>query len=71
MESGKIPCLWILGALDNYIDFRANQERVILPPSVTVAVLENSGHMGFIEEEEEALRILTSIFLSKVFDSKF
>jgi pimeloyl-ACP methyl ester carboxylesterase len=71
MESGKIPCLWILGALDNYIDFRAIQERVILPPSVTVAVLENSGHMGFIEEEEEALRILTSFFLSKVFDSKF
>ncbi|MCU0455319.1 MAG: alpha/beta hydrolase [Bacteroidales bacterium] len=71
MESGAIPCLWILGVRDNYIDFRAIQEKVRLPRNAEVAILENSGHMGFIEEEDKALEILGSFLLSKVFDGKF
>lgn len=70
MESGRIPCLWILGARDNYIDFRAVKERVQLPPGSEVFILQNSGHMGFIEEEDEALRLLESFLLFKVFDGK-
>ncbi|HOS73117.1 MAG TPA: hypothetical protein PLZ75_11800, partial [Bacteroidales bacterium] len=59
MEGGKVPLLWILGAGDNYIDYRQIQTRVKLPPNAEVFVLENSGHMGFIEEEAEALKKLS------------
>ena len=65
IEAGELPCLWLLGARDKYIVFRAIQERVQLPPNARVAILENSGHMGFIEEEDEALRILGSFLLTQ------
>ena len=52
MEEGKVPCLWILGAMDNYIPCDTIQKRVKLPSNARVVVLEKSGHMGFIEEED-------------------
>ena len=52
MEEGRVPCLWILGSMDNYIPCDAIQKRVKLPANAKVVVLENSGHLGFIEEEE-------------------
>jgi pimeloyl-ACP methyl ester carboxylesterase len=58
IEKGNVPCLWILGAADNYIPYITIREKVRLPANATVAVLENSGHMGFIEEEELSIKIL-------------
>lgn len=60
MEAGRIPCLWILGAMDNYINCEQIQTKVRLPGNAEVHILKNSGHMGFIEEEELALKILGS-----------
>jgi pimeloyl-ACP methyl ester carboxylesterase len=65
MEEGKIPCLWILGAMDNYINCEKVQEKVILPVNAKVVVLENSGHLGFIEEEEKSLAVLGSFIKGK------
>jgi pimeloyl-ACP methyl ester carboxylesterase len=59
MEEGKVPCLWILGKMDNYISCKEIQEKVKLPANAKVVVLENSGHMGFIEEEDLAVKVLT------------
>jgi len=59
MEEGRVPCLWILGAMDNYIPCEVIQTRVNLPSNATVVVLHNSGHMGFIEEEELSVQILS------------
>jgi len=59
MEKGLVPCLWILGALDNYIPCEIIRTRVKLPSNAMIVVLENSGHMGFIEEEELSVKILT------------
>lgn len=59
MESGKVPCLWILGAKDNYINCEAVQKKVTLPANAKLAILHNSGHIGFIEEEEKSLEILS------------
>ena len=59
MEEGRIPCLWILGALDNFIPCDTIQARVKLPSNARVVVLENSGHMGFIEEEEKSLKTIS------------
>ncbi len=59
MEEGKVPCLWILGAMDNYIPCEQIQTRVKLPPNAKTVVLKKSGHMGFIEEEENSLQAIT------------
>ena len=64
MESGKIPCLWILGAKDNYIDCRLVQAKVKLPVNAKLVILEKSGHIGFVEEEEKSLEVLTG-FIEK------
>ena len=59
MEEGKVPCLWILGAHDNHINYDKIQERVKLPTNARVEILKNSGHMGFIEEKDTSLGVLT------------
>jgi pimeloyl-ACP methyl ester carboxylesterase len=51
MEKGIVPCLWILGKTDCYIPCEAMQKRVKLPSNAKLVVLQNSGHLGFIEEE--------------------
>jgi len=58
MEAGKAPCLWILGAMDNYIPVTM-KDRVKLPANAELLILSNSGHLGFIEEEEKAAEALT------------
>jgi pimeloyl-ACP methyl ester carboxylesterase len=59
MEEGRIPCLWILGSMDNYIPCDFIQTKVNLPSNAKVVVLNNSGHMGFIEEEDKAIDVIT------------
>jgi pimeloyl-ACP methyl ester carboxylesterase len=59
MEEGKVPCLWIIGKQDNYISPETILGRVKLPPGSRAVILENSGHMGFIEEEEKSLKTLS------------
>ena len=59
MEEGKVPCLWILGTHDSHINCDKIQERVKLPSNARVEILKNSGHMGFIEEKEISLDVLT------------
>jgi pimeloyl-ACP methyl ester carboxylesterase len=59
MEEGRVPCLWILGSMDNYIPCDIIQTRIKLPSNAVVAVLTESGHMGFIEEEERSVKIVT------------
>lgn len=58
MERGLVPCLWILGAMDNYIDHEAIQKKVRLPSNARVVVLNESGHMGFVEEQELSVKLL-------------
>jgi pimeloyl-ACP methyl ester carboxylesterase len=59
MEEGRVPCLWILGRLDNHIPCDAMQKRVRLPANAKVVVLEESGHMGFLEEESTVVKKLS------------
>lgn len=58
MEKGQVPCLWILGRMDNYINCDVIQTKVKLPSNAEVAILENSGHLGFIEEEDLSVKML-------------
>lgn len=54
MEEGRVPCLWILGSLDNYIPSTVIK-RVNMPSNARILPLERSGHMGFIEEQDACL----------------
>jgi pimeloyl-ACP methyl ester carboxylesterase len=65
MEKGNVPCLWILGSLDNYIPCEAIQKKINMPVNAEVVVLENSGHLGFIEEEERTVEVITE-FIEKI-----
>ena len=64
MEEGRVPCLWILGSMDSYIPSDIIRTKVILPANARVVVLEKSGHLGFIEEEEISVRAITG-FIKK------
>jgi pimeloyl-ACP methyl ester carboxylesterase len=65
MEEGQIPCLWILGSMDNYIPCQQTQHRVALPANAEIVVLKETGHMGFIEEEDLSFKVLTG-FIDKL-----
>jgi pimeloyl-ACP methyl ester carboxylesterase len=65
MEEGRVPCLWMLGAMDNYIPCETMQKRVKLPSNAKIVVLEKSGHLGFIEEEENSVKIISE-FIDKL-----
>jgi pimeloyl-ACP methyl ester carboxylesterase len=64
MEEGRVPCLWILGSMDSYIPCKIIISEVKLPVNASVVILNNSGHMGFIEEEDKSVSELTG-FISK------
>lgn len=64
MEEGRVPCLWILGLMDNYIQCDLIRSRVKLPHNAEVAILQNSGHLGFIEELHESVKILKKFILN-------
>jgi len=54
LKNASVPCLNIIGKKDNYIDFDEVSMKTKLPDGSMRWVLENSGHMGFIEEPERA-----------------
>jgi len=64
MES-VVPVLIIAGKKDNYIPFGVYEQHFNLAPKSDVLILENSGHMGFIEEKEKSLEGILK-FLGKV-----
>jgi pimeloyl-ACP methyl ester carboxylesterase len=65
MEEGRVPCLWILGSMDNYIPCDFIQSKVNLPSNAKVVVLKHSGHLGFIEEEALSVKIISD-FVSRL-----
>jgi pimeloyl-ACP methyl ester carboxylesterase len=65
MEAGAVPCLWILGSMDNYIPCDQMREKVRLPSNAELVILSGSGHLGFIEEEERSAEVITN-FITKL-----
>jgi pimeloyl-ACP methyl ester carboxylesterase len=54
------PVLWIFGKKDNHISYDAVKEKIETGPRGEVILLENSGHIGFIEEPDYSLHNLIS-----------
>jgi len=55
MRNSTDPLLIIAGKKDNYIPFEVYEQHFTLSPRTETIILENSGHMGFIEEKEKSL----------------
>ena len=58
LRQTKVPVLFILGRKDNYIPTEVAEKMVADHPEARVVWLENSGHMGFLEEPETTARAL-------------
>ncbi|MEN8120442.1 MAG: alpha/beta hydrolase [Bacteroidota bacterium] len=58
LKATKIPIQYIIGEKDNFIPMEI-LNKLQLPDNSEVVVLENSGHMGFIEEKENALEAIS------------
>lgn len=56
LSQTKIPFLYIAGRHDNYIDFNSIIPQIVFPESYQLCILEESGHMGFIEERDLVLK---------------
>ncbi len=52
------PMLYIFGKKDNYIGITAAEKMMAVNPVLEVNWLENSGHMGFVEEENKSIEII-------------
>ncbi|MFN3342133.1 MAG: alpha/beta fold hydrolase [Flavobacteriales bacterium] len=58
IRSGKFPVLFVAGKYDNVIAANLSVEQMELHPSVSGLLLENSGHMSFLEEREKTLEAI-------------
>ncbi|MCK5170674.1 MAG: alpha/beta hydrolase, partial [Bacteroidales bacterium] len=58
LKATKVPVQYIIGEKDNFIPMEI-LNKLQLPDNSEVVVLENSGHMGFIEEKEKSLQMIT------------
>lgn len=58
LRKANLPSLFILGKEDEYIPKEKAEEMVAQHPEAKVVWLENSGHMGFIEEPEKTAEAL-------------
>ncbi|WP_295914956.1 alpha/beta hydrolase [uncultured Alistipes sp.] len=63
LRRSPVPQLFILGKKDNYIPPEAAEKIIAEHPQAKVVWLENSGHMGFLEEPEAAARAILDFVL--------
>lgn len=64
--NSRVPVLFILGKHDSRIPFQTTLAQVALPPVSEILILDNVGHMGFLEASEMTLKALEG-FANKVF----
>ncbi len=65
LENLQVPFLYILGKKDRFIP-ETVLNQINMPRDYKIAVLENSGHMGMIEEKEKSLNLIND-FCKKIY----
>ena len=65
LRRSQVPQLFILGCKDNYIPLEAAKKMVAEHPQAQVVWLENSGHMGFLEEPQAAAQAILAFVHSE------
>lgn len=64
LKSTSLPVLIVAGEKDSIIPFDSVSKKIPLPPGGELVKLEKSGHMGFVEEKEKTLEVLSN-FIKK------
>jgi pimeloyl-ACP methyl ester carboxylesterase len=64
VKNSDKPFLLIAGKKDNFIDYNTVIPKIELPEKGELLALDNSGHMGFIEEKESSLKAIQE-FMNK------
>lgn len=62
LANTSIPVLLIVGRKDIPIHFETMEKMKALSPEIKLACLENSWHIGFVEEKERAAKELKLFF---------
>jgi pimeloyl-ACP methyl ester carboxylesterase len=55
LQKTKVPVLYIMGKKDPVMNFDTLSPQLMLSPKIIACVLDNAGHMGYIEAKEECL----------------
>ncbi|MDT8393401.1 MAG: alpha/beta hydrolase [Bacteroidales bacterium] len=58
ITSARFPILFILGKKDSRIPFEKTLAQAALPPNGEILVLDNVGHMGFLEARKTTLKAI-------------
>lgn len=58
VERGALPLLWILGRHDLYFSPEKALGDIKIPGNARVVILENSGHLGFVEETDFSAELI-------------
>jgi pimeloyl-ACP methyl ester carboxylesterase len=66
LQYAKCPVLFIIGKKDRVVPFESILKQTQLVKGATVLILENAGHMGFIEEKKQTQESLI-LFARKCF----
>lgn len=66
IQKSTDPLLIVAGRKDYYIPFEIYEQHFQLARNTETLILENSGHMGFIEEKEKSLEGVRN-FLSRIY----
>jgi pimeloyl-ACP methyl ester carboxylesterase len=64
LEAGRVPLLMVMGVHDQYIDYGKVAGAIKLPPNGSLKTLYDSGHLGFVEEPERSLSLITEFAFS-------
>ena len=64
LQNTSVPVLFILGKYDTAIPLEDGLKQCYIPEKSYIHVLQNSGHLGMLEEKEETNRILEKFLLS-------
>ncbi len=62
----SIPFLYVFGKKDPFINDAA-LKKINFPKNTEIAVLEKSGHMGFIEEKEKSVGLIKDFYKNTAF----
>jgi pimeloyl-ACP methyl ester carboxylesterase len=63
LRNSRLPFLFIMGKYDNAVPFSDSLQQCHLPEKSYIHILRSSGHMGMMEEEEKANRILYNFLM--------
>jgi pimeloyl-ACP methyl ester carboxylesterase len=69
LKNMKLPVLFIMGKYDNAIPLKDGLEQCHLPQLSYIHILQNSGHMGMLEEVEKANKALQQYLINLPFES--